>query len=210
MNGLKRIPTIATAVAAALTAGAAGAELAPPRLGDVHKWVCQGDHAESYVTKVLAIENGKIRMEEQTDGVVGFMEKPAGVTGLNVFLRRDPGDGSKELTQEFDVEDFAPYAKLEPGSSFSAEVEESDGDRRWTYKYSVEIGEPETITNDLIGEVSVVPVTEKRWIYRQEYSSTLKIMLQPERALPVSWTFSDPKGKSECDLYLTYQKKIKN
>ncbi len=210
MKRSTRIPAVAAGMAAVLLAGTTGAELAAPQLGDVHKWVCQGDHAESYVTKVLAIEDGMMRMEEQTDGVIGFMEKPAMLAGLNVFSRRDPGDGTKELTQEFDITDFADYAKLEPGSSFSAEVRESDGDKRWTYKYSVEIGEPETITNDLIGEVSVIPVTEKRWIYRQDYSSTLKFMLQPERALPVRWTFSDPTGKSECDLYLTFKKKIKN
>ena len=57
--------------------------------------------------------------------------------------------------------------------------------------------------------VTVVPVVEERWVYRQQYSSTYKFTIVPERALVVNWSFSDPAGKSDCDLYLTFKKKIK-
>ena len=40
--------------------------------------------------------------------------------------------------------------------------------------------------------------------------ATYEFLILPERALTVSWTYSDPDGKSACQLYLSYKKKIAN
>ena len=196
--------------------GPAAAQLGVPELGAANKWVCSttGSQAKSYVTTVIGNTGGLLYLEDQTDREFGRVEMPAQLYGLNLYNRRvlpedTPGRG-RERVQEFDLEDFADYALMQPGTTISADVGESDGRESWTWRYSIEIGQPEIVVNDVLGEVQVLPVSEERWIYRQNIGSSYDFKIIPETAQIVSWRYSGDGGSQECDLYLSYKKKIKN
>lgn len=198
----------ALALGLALLATPAAAELGKPPLGRVDKWLCKGAHAQSYVTKLLSAEDGLIRVEEQVDGVVGWSTRPDSLFGLNLFKERDRGDGKGVTTLEFDPEDFAGYAQLQPGTSFSADVGESDNNSTRDWRYDIEIGQPETVQHDLLGTVEVIPVIESRWVYRGKDSSTFAFLIVPATAQIVRWRYSDAEGTQDCELYLTFKKKL--
>jgi hypothetical protein len=202
-----RLPLALLLAAATLgVAATARAELGTPAVGDVHKWVCQGDGPKSYAVKIQSVLGGVLRYEDQTDGEIGWVEKPVQLNGLELFAQRDLGKGRGQRRQVFDTEDFAAYAKLEPGSSMTGDVEESDRDGERQYEYTVTVGEPREITHEVLGSVTVVPVTEKRWVYYGKYSSTHEFLILPERSLVVSWTMTEPDAQWSCDLYLTFKR----
>ena len=216
MSDLLRPPT-ALAVAtgclfALLTTGPAAAQLAAPELGAVNKWVCSvtGSQPKSYVTTVIGVADGMLYLEDQTDREFGRVEKPVQLYGLNLYNRRVlPGDKG-ELEQDFDLADFAGYRDMVPGTSFSADVGETNGNDTWTWRYSVEIGEPEVVVNDVLGEVTVLPVSEERWVYRENVGTSYKFKIVPETAQIVSWSYRSAKGKQDCELYLSYKKTIRD
>ena len=202
---------LALGACALLWSGGAAAELGVPQLGAVQKWVCRsdGDLPRSYVTKVLGIrDDGVLIMEDQVDKQIGRLEVPAQVHGLHLYYRRVLADGS-ERRQTFDPAAFAGYTALEPGSEMTVDVEETDGRRSWTWKYSVRVGEPQVVSQDLFGEIEAVPVTEERWVYRDNISTTYQFFVVPDRSLVLSWSYATPEGEQSCDLYLSFKKKIR-
>ena len=220
MAGLERYrdrfaPLLVAALVAALVAGwavPALAQLAAPQPGAVNKWVCTttGTAAKSYATKILALEDGLLRIEDQVDREIGSLEIPAQLYGLTLYTQRLlPEDGGVRR-QIFDPEDFAAYPAMAPGTEISADVRETDGSESWTWRYSVEIGEPFPIEHELLGTVTVTPVSEERWIYRQTVGTSLKFLIVPETAQIVKWTSKSAEGTQDCDLYLSFKKKIKN
>ena len=200
------------ALAALLWAAPAAAQLAAPQPGAVNKWVCEttGTAAKSYATKILAVEDGLLRIEDQTDREIGTVEQPVQFYGLNLYTQRLlPEDGGVRR-QIFDVEDFAAYPAMAPGTEITADVRETDGNESWTWRYSVEIGEPFELQHEVLGPVTVTPVSEERWIYRQTAGSSLKFLIVPETAQIVKWTSKSATGTQDCDLYLSFKKNVKN
>lgn len=194
-----------------LLAPAAQAELGTPQLGQVHKWICnaKGDLPTSYVTKVLAIEDGLLIMEEQVDRKIGRLEVPLGLQGLHLYSLRVLPEGRGERRQTFDPAIFAGYTALEPGAEMTTDVEETDGKETWTWRYSVKVGQPKLVTQDLLGEVEVIPVTEERWIYRETQGTSYQFTVVPDRSLVLNWRYQTPEGEHFCDLYLSYRKKVR-
>ena len=206
------IAMLCLGVLAVLGAAPAAAELAAPQPGAVNKWVCEttGTAAKSYATEILAVEDGLLRIEDQTDREIGTIEMPVQFYGLNLFTQRLlPEDGGVRR-QIFDLEDFAAYPAMAPGTDITADVRETDGDKSWTWRYSVEIGEPFELQHEILGPVTVTPVSEERWIYRQTVGSSLKFLIVPETAQIVKWTSKSAAGTQDCDLYLSFKKKVKN
>lgn len=199
-------------LAGLLLAGPAAAQLGTPELGAANKWICSatGKQAKSYVTTVIGAGNGMLYIEDQTDRELGRVEMPAQLYGLNLYHRRVLPADKGELEQDFDFEDFADYPLMQPGTSFSADVGETNGQESWTWRYSVEIGQPEVVVNDVLGEVTVLPVSEERWVYRESVGTSYKFKIIPETAQIVSWSYSSARGSQDCELYLSYRKKIKD
>ena len=194
-----------------LQAPTAQAELGTPQLGQVHKWICnaKGDLPTSYVTKVLAIEDGLLIMEEQVDRKIGRLEVPLGLQGLHLYSLRVLPEGRGERRQSFDPAVFAGYTALEPGAEMTTDVEETDGTETWTWRYTVKVGEPELVKQELLGEVEVIPVTEERWIYRETEGTSYQFTVVPDRSLVLNWRYQTPEGEHFCDLYLSYRKKVR-
>ncbi len=187
------------------------AELGTPEPGQVRKWVCQatGGLPSSYVTKVLAVEDGLLVMEEQIDREIGRIEVPLGVQGLHLYKHRVLPLGKGERRQRFDPAAFAGYATLEPGAEMTVDVEETDGKQTWTWRYSVKVGAPKLVTQELLGEVEVIPVSEERWIYNDRLGTSYDFNVVPERSLVLNWRYKTPEGEQACDLYLAYKKKVR-
>ena len=205
------LPGAMVALALALSPAPARAELGTPEPGQIHKWVCKarGGLPTSYVTKVLAIEEDLLILEEQVDRQIGRLEVPLGVQGLHLYTLRVLPEGRGERRQSFDPAVFAGYTALEPGAEMTTDVEETDGQDTWTWRYSVKVGEPKLVTQELLGEVEVIPVTEERWIYRETLGTSYSFNLVPDRSLVLNWRYRTPEGEQICDLYLSYKKKIR-
>ena len=194
-----KIPTpirsIALVLGLALALPAAGAELGLPAVGSVMTWTCDGPFTSVYRVKVMKIDGDLVTYQGLRDEEAYWTEKHGWLTGTTLWSRK-----SGSQFQWFDEEDFANYAKLEPGARFKGAVPARDGDDKWVWDYVITIDEPQAMQHDVLGEISVVPVVEKRRVYHGTYWSNMTSFVQPEKGITVRWIYEDPRGQEDCDL----------
>jgi hypothetical protein len=178
-----------------LVSGTASAALNPPAVGTVMTWTCTGDHAKEYVVKVASITDGVVRYQSKMDGVKYWAEKPAGLTGTTLWLRKNKGQ-----VQDVNMEDFAEVAMLRPGSRYKGAVAASDGDAKWVWGYKVAIGRSRSVQNRILGNVALVQILEWRHVYHGDYRSEMTSMVEPNLGITVEWQYRDNKGREHCVL----------
>ena len=89
---------------------------------------------------------------------------------------------------------------FEPGSVFRGPVPARAGEEFLVWDYEITVGLSKRINHDVLGWITVVPITEKRKIFHRDYTATLVTLLEPKQGVSVSWTYTDEKGREECDL----------
>ena len=183
-----------------LHAAAANAEIQPPEAGRTTEFKCSGPYGENLTSTISEINKGVARIEMDRDGKAEWLEKPVNAFGLTVFKRRQRNDGKGVRKQSLDDDVLAQYAKLEPGSEFQFDVSERHDEGKWRWGYKVKVGQPETISHDLLGEIQVISVSEKRKVWKGSYSSKMNVLLYPKGGMSVAWTYKDSKGTQECKL----------
>lgn len=179
----------------ALIIPTAGAELALPKVGSLMTWTCDGPFTAEYRVKVMKIDGDVVTYQGARDEDSYWTEKFAWLTGTTLWSRK-----SGSQFQWFDKEDFENYARLEPGTRFKGAVPAREGDDKWVWDYVITVDEAQTIQHALLGEVRIVPVTEKRSIYHGTYWSNMTSFVHPEKGLTVRWIYEDPRGLEDCDL----------
>ena len=50
---------------------------------------------------------------------------------------------------------------------------------------------------------------EERWAYRESRGTSYAFLIVPDRSILLSWTYKSEDGNQDCDLYLSYKKKLK-
>ncbi len=183
-----------------LHAAAANAEILTPEVGRTTKFKCSGPYGENLTFTISKINGGVARIEFDRDGKAEWLEKPVNATGLTVFKRRQRNDGKGVRKQTLDDDVLARYAKLEPGSEFEFDVRERHDSGKWRWGYKVKVGQPETISHELLGEIQVISVSEKRKVWKGSYSSEMNVLLYPNGGMSIAWTYKDSKGTQECKL----------
>jgi hypothetical protein len=180
------------------------AEVNAPQIGTRLKWSCKGPYTTDYDITVKGIDKGLVKYA----GKIAYAgsdsshypyetEKHWTLTGTGLWSSMT---GDKQ--QWFDYEYFREFAKLEPGSVFRGPVPARAGAEYLVWDYEISVGGSQQINHDVLGRVTVVPITEKRKIFHKDYTATLVTLLEPKRGVSVSWTYTDDKGKEECDLVL--------
>lgn len=182
-----------------LHAAAANAEIQPPEVGSTIKFECSKPDSKRTIT-VSEINGGVVRYEINSDGKAEWLEKPVNTAGLSLFKRRQRNDGKGVRRQSLDDDILAQYAKLEPGSEFKFNVRERHNEGKWEWGYEVKVGQPETINHELLSEIEVVSVSEKRHVWGGSYSSEMNVLLYPKGGISIAWTYKDPEGTQECKL----------
>ena len=178
------------------------AKVNAPRIGTRLKWSCSGPYTAEYDITVRGIDKGLVKYSGEilyagsTSAYYPYeTEKHWTLTGTGLWSSMT---GDKR--QWFDYEYFQEFAKLKPGSVFRGPVPARAGESQWVSNFEITIGDRKRIDHDVLGRITVVPITEKRKIFHKDYTATLVTLLEPKRGISVSWTFTDEKGKEECDL----------
>ncbi len=183
-----------------LHAAAANAEIQPREVGTTTKFKCSGPYGEDITFTLSEINGGVARIEIDRDGKAEWTQKPVNALGLNVFKRKQRNDGKGVRKQSLDDDVLAQYAKLEPGYEFEFDVRERHDNAKWRWGYKVKVGQPETISHELLGEIQVISVSEKRKVWKGSYSSEMNVLLYPKGGTSIAWTYKDSKGTQECKL----------
>lgn len=181
-------------------AASANAEIQSPEVGATAKFECSGPYGVSNTYTVSKVSGGMVRVEEDSDGTARWTEKPVNAIGLNLYNRRQRNDGKGVRKQELDEDLLAQYARLEPGSAFKFNVRERHDSAKWQWSYKVKVGQPETISHEVLGEIEVISVSESRKVWIVSYSSEMTALLYPKGGMPIAWTYKDRKGTQECKL----------
>lgn len=172
-----------------------GLELEAPQTGTRMVWDCTGPFTTKYDLTVTGISEDVVRYEGEIDDGRYFAEKHRALTGTSLWSRL-----YDDRRQWFDFEAFSEYRTLKPGESFESAVPAQHGTDRWVWKYNIRLGELKTIHHPVIGEVKVIPVIERRRVFRGDYWSRMETMVAPDIGVSVSWEFEDEDGLERCDL----------
>lgn len=178
------------------------AEVNAPRIGTRLKWSCTGPYTTDYDITVEGIEKGLVKYS----GKIAYAgsdrsyypyetEKHWTLTGTGLWSSM-----TGDRRQWFDYEYFREFARLEPGSVFRGPVPARAGEELLVWDYEITVGLSKRINHDVLGWITVVPITEKRKIFHRDYTATLVTLLEPKQGVSVSWTYTDEKGREECDL----------
>ena len=178
------------------------ARVKAPRIGTRLKWSCTGPYTTDYDITVQGIDRGLVKYSGNIvyAGSAGSSypyetEKHWTLTGTGLWSSMTGGK-----RQWFDYEYFREFAKLKPGSVFRGPVPARAGEDLLVWDYEITVGKSQRIDHEVLGRITVVPITEKRRIFHRDYTATLVTLLEPKQGISVSWTYSDEKGKEECDL----------
>ena len=201
MNSAIRVAMMALSMSLGVAAYPAHADIKFPKVGATATWECSGPYGSKRTSKVVRVENGIIREEGHTSGRgETFVEETLLGIGTTLFKKRDRADGKGERGQKYDEDDFRGYEKLEPGSKFRGTVSEWHNKGLWDWRYTIEIGDPKTISHKVFGEIQVVPVVEKRAVIGGNYSSEMRQLVYPEPGLELSIIYKDGKRDYKCDI----------
>ena len=178
------------------------AKVNAPRIGTRMKWSCTGPYTTDYDITVEGIDRGLVKYSgkivyagSDNSAYPYETEKHWTLTGTGLWSSMT---GNKR--QWFDYEYFREFAKLEPGSVFRGPVPARVGESLWVWDFEITVGDSRQIDHDVLGRITVVPITEKRKIFHKDYTAKLVTLLAPEQGISVSWTFTDEKGREECNL----------
>ena len=174
---------------------ATSAELQPPEVGLTVTWDCTGPFTRQYHIRVSGIKGDMVTYQGRRDDEDYWVEKASWLTGTTLWVRK-----SGERFQWFDKEDFERYRELQPGSKFKGAVPARDGADKWVWDYHISIDSPQRMKHAIFGDVTVVPVTEKRRVYHGDYWSEMISFIVPEKGLTLRWIYEDPRGSEDCDI----------
>ena len=190
---IQLLPVLALGIM--LPNAAQSAELQSPQLGMTMTWDCSGAFTRRYQVKVTDLDDGMVTYQGLRDDEEYWVEKAAGLTGTTLWVKK-----SGNRYQWFDKEDFERYAKMVPGSKFKGAVPARDGEDKWVWDYTISIDSPQRMQHPVVGDVTVIPVKEKRHIYHGDYWSQMTSFVIPEKGLTLRWIFEDPRGIEDCDI----------
>lgn len=185
----------AFAVCLAFPVSVLAAEIQPPEMSLTMTWNCTGPFTSRYQVVVSSIKNDMVVYRGVRDDEDYWVEKAAWLTGTTLWAKK-----SGERYQWFDKEDFDNYRMLQPGSKFHGAVPTREGAAKWVWDYRISVDEPQRMKHALLGDVTVVPVKEKRRIYHGDYWSDMTSFIIPEKGVTVRWIYEDPRGIEDCDL----------
>ncbi len=178
------------------------ARVKAPRIGARLEWSCTGPYTTNYDISVKGIDRGLVKYSgkivyagSDSSSYPYETEKHWTLTGTGLWSSM-----TGEKRQWFDYEYFRDFAKLEPGRVFRGPVPARAGEERFVWDYEITVGESQRINHNVLGRITVVPITEKRKIFHKDYTATLVTLLEPKQGISVSWTYTDEKGKEECNL----------
>lgn len=191
---LFRLAVLAAAFAA--LASPAVAEMKAPPKGTYVAWSCTGPHAARYDITVKEIKDNLIYYVGKIDQATYWAWKSAKYTGTNLWLRK-----SGDQLQWFDEADISGFAKLRPNSRFKIAIPAQTGEQKWVWDYEVYIRAPQQMQSDILGNVTVYPILEKRRIFHGTYWSEMLSLIDPVRGITVEWKYTDPKGTELCKLH---------
>lgn len=178
------------------------ARVSAPRIGTRLTWSCTGPYTRNYDVAVAGINGGLVKYTGKivyagTDATAYpyEIEKHWTLTGTGLWSSQ-----AGDKRQWFDYEYFRDFAKLKPGSVFRGPVPARAGDSLWVSDFEITVGRSQRINHDVLGRITVIPITEKRKIFHKDYAATLVTLLEPRRGISVGWTYTDKEGKEACDL----------
>lgn len=195
MAAKARLSSLALALALLLPVASHADELRAPALGSRIVWECEGPFTSRYDLQVVSIIDNVVRYEGRIDDANYFAEKHEALTGTSLWYRL-----FGERRQWFDLEDFADYRLLRPGSRFKGAVPAQHEDNRWVWRYQIAVGQARDLAHPVLGEIRVVPVSEERSVFHGEYWSRMSTLVLPARGISVSWIYEDHSGTERCDL----------
>ena len=191
---------VALVTSAVIAAGHAVAGIEVPPAGTTLTYDCEGPWTKQYVDKIAWVRDGIVRTEGTNDGKAFWIEEPVYTFGLTLFTERESSKGTGRYTQSFDIDNLEQLAELKPGSTYGGSVTERNRNGRWTWRYDISVGEPQTIDHPTRGKVDVIPVTEKRMSYQGSYSAVITSSYEKNGGLFIRWHYKDPEGEETCDL----------
>ena len=176
------------------------AEIQAAEVGRTHTVSCVGPWVKKIVHKVAWVKDGIIRFEGTYDERTDWLEKPVSLIGATLFSRRDRGDGKGVRTMSFDMDDFAGYTKLSPGSTFSGTSREKHATANWQWGHEITVGATKTIDHPVLGKIEVTEISEKRQVWGGSYTSESKALVYPKGGISVHTEYKDKDGQSVCNI----------
>lgn len=189
-----------TMVLAGALTGPALAEIRAPEIGLTFEYVCSGAYAGTLNWTIVSVENGLVRMDGVRNGSPGWMEKRVNSMGTTLVERRDFGDRNGVRIQSYSQEAFGGIGALTAGSTFAGEVDERHDNAEWRWRYEIEVEQPQSIDNPVLGRLEAIPVNESRKEIDGEYASKATFLVAPTLGMPVGWIFEDGGGRQTCRL----------
>ena len=183
-----------------ITGTAETAEFKLPQVGESSTYKCTGPWGMNASYTITEMKGDVAHIEIDRDGKVEWIEKPYTALGLTLFSERQRNDGKGVRKQKLDGDVLAEYAQLVPGTKLKFNVREKHNEAQWEWGYEIEVGSPQTISHPILGEVEVVPVTEKRKVWKGSYSSEMETLVAAKEGHSVSWTYRDREGVQTCEL----------
>lgn len=196
----KKILIAAASVSLFWAGSIAHAEIMAPVVGVTNTFDCSGPYGKKNTFKTASVKNGTVRTEQMRDGKAMWSEKPVAAIGTTLFSTRQLNDGKGVRHQSLDEDIVNEYARMVPGTKLEFNVRERHDEGRWEWGYKIEIGEPKTIEHEVLGKITVVPMTEKRKVWKGSYASTMTVLIAPDKGFSVAWAYKDPKGTMDCKL----------
>jgi hypothetical protein len=174
---------------------AAVSELQSPSVGSVMTWTCEGSFTREYRVRVKRIKNEIVYYDGSEDGRAYQVQKPTWLTGTTLWTKKNDNG-----FQWMDKEDFRGFTKLQAGARFKSAVPIQLGDEKWVWNYLLTVGQPKRTKHPVLGNVELVPLSEKRRVYHGDYWSNMTSLVAPALGITVSWVWEDPRGQEECEL----------
>ncbi len=201
-----KVATLSALVVAAgltFTTDQAVAGIEVPPVGTTLVYKCSGPWKTGATYKIAWIKDGIVRVDSLGGSRTGWREQHVFTFGLTLFKEtqyQGSTHNTGNYTQSFDIDNLEDLAKLEPGATFSGDVTERDSEGKWTWGYTIKVGQPEILAHPARGRIEVIPVVEKRLSYDGTYSSVNTTSYEREGGLRVRWHYKDVDGEEICDL----------
>lgn len=170
-------------------------ELQTPKVGTMMTWTCVGSFTREYKVSVKRVKNDIVYYDGSEDGRSYRVQKPTWLTGTTLWTKKNDNG-----FQWMDEEDFRGFKKLKPGARFKSAVPIQLGEEKWVWNYLLTVGQPKRTKHPVLGNVELVPLSEKRRVYHGDYWSNMTSFVAPDLGITVSWVWEDPRGKEECEL----------
>ena len=203
MVKISTLPALVVIAGLAFDTDQADAGIEVPPVGTTLVYDCSGPWKIGAAYKIAWIKDGIVRIDFLRDSKGDWQEQHVFTFGLTLF-KETQYQGSTfntgNYTQSFDIDNLEDLAKLEPGATFSGNVTERDSEGKWTWGYTIKVGQPEILAHPARGRIEVIPVVENRLSYDGTYSSVSTTSYEKESGLRVRWRYKDVDGEEICDL----------